>query len=108
MMLGTLQVKPSKLQPTTVIKQNKNEAVDGSVYGYYFGQRKEFNLTIDFLSEEDKRALEGLIGQKFEMVLDNGEKYNVRIDGQINWTQYRLANGEYMYTAQLRLIEVVV
>ena len=42
------------------------------------------------------------------MVLDNGEKYNVRIDGQINWTQYRLANGEYMYTAQLRLIEVVV
>lgn len=108
MTLGTLKIKPTKIEPNTVIKQNLNEAVDGSVYGYHFGTRKEFTVQLDFLSEEDKKTIEGLIGQKFTLVFDNGEKYNVRIVGNIDWNRYQLANGDEMYSAQLKLIEVVV
>lgn len=109
MTLGTLQLRPTRIQQMTIVKQNLNEAVDGSVYGYFFGKRKRFQIQLDFLSEEQKTSIEEMLGQKVELVLDNGEKYNVRISGNtINWKQTQLISGEYIYSTLLTLEEVIV
>ena len=108
MILDTLNLKPSEMRIETVLKQNLNEAVDGSMYGYYFGERKEIQVKLDFISAEQKKEIEDLATKKFKVVLDTGEKYNMRIANNISWEKYKLLDSSYIYSTTLYLIEVVV
>ena len=105
---GNVKLHVKEVPETIEIKQNLNEAIDGSTYGYYFGQVRTWNVTTTFFDEETKKKIENNIKDKHRLYLDDGKFYNVRIDGEINYNVFKTVQGEKTYTAQFTLREVVV
>jgi len=82
-----------------------NTAVDGSVHGYFLGSHKQITFATDWISEEDRNKLVEARENKVLLVLDNGEKYNVRFSYSGFEPVY--INGERVYNTTITAVEVV-
>lgn len=105
MTLNGLQIEGKNVRISNVDSNVMNTAVDGSVHGYFYGSHKEIFFDIDWLSTDDRQTLEGSRSSKVVLVLDTGEKYNVRInlsDFQEIWI-----DNEPVYNVSVTATEVV-
>jgi len=105
MKIGTLNANAKNIRINSIDRTASNTAVDGSVHGYYWGSHKQITFNIDWLSADDRQTLEAARTGKIELVLDTGEKYNVRLSlGEFNevWI-----DNEPVYSVEVTATEVV-
>ena len=105
MTLNGLQIEGKNVRISNVDSTASNTAVDGSVHGYYFGSHKQVSFDVDWLSSDDRQTLEASRSSKVVLVLDTGEKYNVRVilsDFQEIWI-----DNEPVYSVSITATEVV-
>ena len=105
MTLNGLQIDGKNVRISNVDSTAMNTAVDGSVHGYFFGSHKQISFDVDWLSSDDRQTLEDSRSSKVVLVLDTGEKYNVRIslsDFQEIWI-----DNEPVYNVSMTCTEVV-
>lgn len=105
MTLNGQQINGKNVRISNVDSTASNTAVDGSVHGYFFGSHKQISFDVDWLSADDRQTLEASRSSKVVLVLDTGEKYNVRIslsDFQETWI-----DNEPVYNVGITCTEVV-
>lgn len=105
MKIGNLNTQGINVRIANVDKTAMNNAVDGSVHGYFFGSHKKITFDLEWLSSDDRQTLEAARTDKVELVLDTGEKYNVRLSlGDFNevWM-----DDEPVYSVSVTATEVV-
>ena len=105
MTLNGLQIDGKEIRISNVDSTAMNIAVDGSVHGYHFGSHKQISFDVDWLSADDRQTLEAGRTSKVVLVLDTGEKYNVRYslsDFQEIWI-----DNEPVYNVSITATEVV-
>jgi len=105
MTLNGQQLDGKNVRISNIDATATNTAVDGSVHGYYFGSHKQVSFDVDWLSSDDRQTLEASRSSKAVLVLDTGEKYNVRFslsDFQEIWI-----DNEPVYSVSITATEVV-
>ncbi|APT75064.1 hypothetical protein LN42_00630 [Marinitoga sp. 1137] len=106
--IGNKSFKETELDIKLVPVERVNTSRTGLNYYTHFGDYREINVKLDILSEEEKDYLESLKrnGTKFEVELDNKEKFNAIMKGSLNFKKISIINGN-IYSTTLTLIEVV-
>jgi hypothetical protein len=105
MTLNGLRIDGKNVRISDIDSTAMNTAVDGSVHGYHFGSHKQISFDVDWLSADDRQTLEAGRTSKVVLVLDTGEKYNVRYslsDFQKIWI-----DNEPVYNVSITATEVV-
>src|SRR6056297_2070535 len=105
MTLNGIQIIAKNVRISDIDSTIMNTAVDGSVHGYHFGSHKQISFDVDWLSADDRHTLEDSRSSKVVLVLDTGEKYNVRFslsDFQEIWI-----DNEPVYSVSITATEVV-
>lgn len=105
MTLNGLQIDGKNVRISNIDNTTMNIAVDGSAHGYYWGSHKQISFEANWLAAADRQTLEGGRSSKVELVLDTGEKYNVRYslsDFQEIWI-----DNEPVYNVSITATEVV-
>jgi hypothetical protein len=105
MTLNGLQIDGKNVRISDIDSNAMNTAVDGSVHGYFWGSHKQISFDADWLSADDRQTLEAGRTSKVVLVLDTGEKYNVRYS--LSEFQEIWIHNEPIYNVSITATEVV-
>ena len=105
MTLNNLQIDGKNVRISDIDSNAMNTAVDGSVHGYHFGSHKQISFDVDWLSADDRQILESGRSSKVVLVLDTGEKYNVRYS--LSAFEEIWIDNEPVYNVSITATEVV-
>lgn len=78
MTLNGITLKPINVQINDVEQVSSNTASDGTVYEYFRGSYTEITFDLQYIDADTRELLRAAQSQKCVLVLDTGEKYNVR------------------------------
>lgn len=92
------------LRPVKTI-ENINIALDGTPKHYHFGATHYWEIPLEFLTESDRTAIEGMRGSNITLQIDSGTSYTVRLIGDYEWTADTI-QGATVYSERLKFLVI--
>ncbi len=90
------------LRPVKAI-ENINIALDGTPKHYHFGATRYWEIPLEFLTESDRTAIEGMRGTDITLQINSGTSYTVRLFGDYDWAADTI-QGQTVYSEKLKFL----